>query len=94
MIVDMDLVVFNCVFSRALDLNLCYIKDIISHIIVYILIFFLKKKRRAAPAVSRRTPLLLKLFLLLLLMKLNCQSSSIYVNIRMSRNGIILSKKF
>ena len=37
---------------------------------------------------------LLKLFLLLLLMKLNCQTSSIYVNVRMIRNGIILSKKF
>jgi hypothetical protein len=56
MIVDVDLVVFNCVFSRALDLNLCYIKDIISHIIVHIILFF-EKKRRAAPAVSRRTPL-------------------------------------
>lgn len=43
MIVDVDLVVFNCVFSRALDLNLCYIKDIISHIIVHIILFFEKK---------------------------------------------------
>ena len=43
MIVDVDLVVFNCVFSRALDLNLCYIKDMISHIIVHIILFFEKK---------------------------------------------------
>jgi hypothetical protein len=44
MIVDVDLVVFNCVFSRALDLNLYYyIKDIISHIIVHIILFFEKK---------------------------------------------------
>jgi len=43
MIVDVDLIVFNCVFSRAVTLNLCYIKDIISHIIVHIILFFEKK---------------------------------------------------
>ena len=54
MIVDVDLVVFNCVFSRALDLNLCYIKDIISHIIL-----FFEKKSAGPPRrfhAGRRLP--------------------------------------
>ena len=29
MIVDVDLIVFNCIFSRAVDLNRCFIDKII-----------------------------------------------------------------
>jgi hypothetical protein len=50
MIVDVDLIVFNRVFSRAVDLNLCYIKDIISHIIVHNILFFEKKAPGRRPA--------------------------------------------
>ena len=50
MIVYVDLRVFNCVFSRAVDLNRCYIKDIIYNT-SFILFYFLKKKRRRFHAV-------------------------------------------
>ena len=43
MIVDVYLRIFNCVFSRAVDLNRCYIKDIIYNT-SFILFYFLKKK--------------------------------------------------
>ena len=47
MIVDVDLIVFNCIFSRAVDLNLCYIKDFISHIIVHIIIIIIIFEKKA-----------------------------------------------
>ena len=57
MIVDVNLIVFNCRFSRAVTLNRCFIDDIMSsHQRTYYFIFF-EKMRRAAPAVSQRTPL-------------------------------------
>ena len=43
MIVDVDLIVFNCIFSRAVNLNRCFIDKIILHHGTYIFYFFEKK---------------------------------------------------
>ena len=57
MIVDVDLIVFNCIFSRAVNLNRCFIDKIILHHHGTYIFYFFEKKRRAAPAVSQRTRL-------------------------------------
>ena len=55
MIVDVYLIVFNCVFSRAVTLNRCFNDDIMSsHHRTYYYFFGKKAPGRPAPAVSQR----------------------------------------